>query len=89
MGQGAQRSGVGLALLNALVAAAEIAGYRQMVAVIGDSANAGSIALHRRHGFALVGALRNVGFKHGRWLDTVILQRTLGQGDATFPESTG
>ena len=52
-----------------------------MVAVIGDSANAASIALHARHGFAMVGTLRDVGFKHGRWLDTVLMQRALGAGD--------
>ena len=59
---------------------------RQMVAVIGDSANAASIKLHERSGFRFVGALRSVGFKHGRWLDCVIMQRALGDGDETLPD---
>jgi phosphinothricin acetyltransferase len=54
-----------------------------MVAVIGDSANQASIRLHEAAGFALVGTLRSVGFKHGRWLDTVLMQRPLGHGDRT------
>jgi phosphinothricin acetyltransferase len=66
------RSGVGSALLAALIARCEGGPWRQMVAVIGDSANAGSITLHRRLGFDMVGTLRNVGFKHGRWVDTVL-----------------
>jgi phosphinothricin acetyltransferase len=56
-----------------------------MIAVIGDSANAASIALHAAIGFRLVGTLRSVGFKHGRWLDTVVMQRPLGSADATSP----
>ncbi|MFO1029073.1 MAG: N-acetyltransferase family protein [Acetobacteraceae bacterium] len=78
--------GAGSLLLVALVEACEARGYRQMVAVVGDSANAPSIRLHERHGFRLVGTLRSVGHKHGRWLDTVLLQRTLGTGDATPPQ---
>jgi L-amino acid N-acyltransferase YncA len=74
------RSGVGSALLSALIARCEAGPWHQMVAVIGDSANAGSIALHRRQGFEMVGTLRNVGFKHGRWVDTVLMQRSLGAG---------
>jgi L-amino acid N-acyltransferase YncA len=58
-----------------------------MLAVVGDSANAGSIALHRRFGFELVGTLRSVGFKFGRWVDTPILQRALEPGDGRSPES--
>jgi phosphinothricin acetyltransferase len=54
-----------------------------MVAVIGDSANRASVELHRRAGFALVGTLRDVGWKHGRWLDTVLMQRALGSGSVT------
>ena len=77
--------GTGSALLSALIAACEAGPWRQMVAVIGDSANAGSLALHRRHGFALVGTLRSVGFKHGGWVDTVLMQRALGPGDGRFP----
>jgi phosphinothricin acetyltransferase len=56
-----------------------------MLAVIGDSANSASIGLHRRYGFALVGTLRSVGFKLGRWVDTPIMQRPLGAGDAPPP----
>ena len=60
-------------------------GDRQMLAVIGDSGNAASIALHARAGFRHVGTLRSVGFKLGRWLDTVEMQRPLGPGDTTLP----
>lgn len=79
------RHGVGRALLTGLVAACERAGRRQMVAVIGDSANAGSIGVHRALGFAEVGVVRNVGFKFGRWIDTVIMQRALGAGASDRP----
>jgi L-amino acid N-acyltransferase YncA len=75
------RRGIGRALLAALIDAATLAGFRQMVAVIGDSANAASIGLHAALGFAPVGTLRAVGWKHGRWLDTVLMQRALGPGD--------
>lgn len=78
------RRGVGLALMQRLIADAEALGYRQMIAVIGDSANLASIGLHERLGFHLVGTLRSVGWKHGRWLDSVIMQRALGPGD-TIP----
>ena len=79
--------GLGRLLLTRLLADAEVRGFRQMIAVIGDSANAASIALHAAAGFRLIGALRSVGFKHGRWLDTVIMQRPLGSADATPPEN--
>jgi L-amino acid N-acyltransferase YncA len=79
------RRGIGRLLLERLLDAAEEAGFRQMVAVIGDSAHAASIAVHARAGFILVGTLRAVGFKHGRWLDTVLMQRPLGRGDTTPP----
>lgn len=81
----AKGSGVGRALLAALIEAAEAKGYRQMIAVIGDSDNAPSIGLHRALGFEHVGTFRSVGFKHGRWLDSVLMQRSLGLGDATTP----
>lgn len=81
----AQRGGVGSVLLGRIVADAEARGFRQMIAVIGDSANAGSIAVHRRHGFRDVGTFRSVGRKHGRWLDSVHMQRALGEGDGTPP----
>lgn len=77
--------GLGLALLSELVRRCEIAGMRQMLAVIGDSANAGSIALHQRLGFAKVGQLNASGRKHGKWLDTVLMQRSLGAGDSSDP----
>ena len=79
------RKGMGALLLRALVAASAQRGYRQMIAVIGDTAQIGSIALHERAGFSHVGTLHSVGFKHGKWLDTVLMQRPLGQGDATAP----
>jgi phosphinothricin acetyltransferase len=76
-----RRRGVGAALLAALIHAAAAAGYRQMIAVIGDSANVASIGLHAAAGFEHAGVLRSVGWKHGRWLDTVLMQRPLGAGD--------
>ncbi len=79
------RKGIGALLLRALVAASAQRGYRQMIAVIGDSAQIGSIALHERAGFRHIGTLRSVGFKHGKWLDTVLMQRALGEGDTTTP----
>jgi phosphinothricin acetyltransferase len=68
-----------------LIAACEARGYRQMIAVIGDSANAGSIGVHGKCGFQMVGTHPNVGFKFGRWLDTVMMQRALGEGATTVP----
>jgi L-amino acid N-acyltransferase YncA len=79
--------GLGSALLAELVRRAEALGYRQLVAVIGDSAHRASIALHARHGFLSVGTLRSTGFKFGRWVDSVLMQRPLGEGDATRPVS--
>lgn len=75
--------GIGRRLLEEVVAACTAAGFRQLVAVIGDSANAASIALHGRLGFRTVGTFEAVGFKHGRWVDTVLMQRGLGEGDRT------
>jgi L-amino acid N-acyltransferase YncA len=77
--------GIGARLLPALIARCEALGLRQMIAVVGDSGNAASIRLHERCGFALIGTLRSVGYKHGRWLDSVFLQRSLGDGDASPP----
>jgi phosphinothricin acetyltransferase len=77
--------GIGRALLCAVLERSAAAGYRQMVAVIGDSANEASIALHRRLGFRSVGVLEAIGFKHGRWVDTVIMQRPLGEGGESLP----
>lgn len=84
----ARRRGVGAGLLDALIARATATGARQMVAIIGDSAHVASIALHRRAGFREVGVLENVGCKFGRWLDTVIMQRPLGEGADTPPPAT-
>jgi L-amino acid N-acyltransferase YncA len=81
----AQRQGIGGALLERLIAEAEAGGFRQMIAVIGDSANAASIELHRRAGFRMVGTFDNVGFKFGRWLDSVLMQRPLGIGATAAP----
>ena len=77
--------GVGKALVVALIAHAEAAGFRQLVAVIGDSDNAGSIGVHSSLGFVRAGVLRASGAKFGRWLDTVYMQRALGLGDTTPP----
>src|SRR5450631_3679842 len=79
------RRGIGLQLLQRLIAESEAHGYRQMIAVIGDSANAGSIGVHARCGFQMIGTHANVGFKFGRWIDTVLMQRTLGDGASTLP----
>jgi L-amino acid N-acyltransferase YncA len=80
-----QRRGIGRALLAALIEAGTVGGYRQMIAVIGDSEHAASIALHAALGFQYVGTLAKVGFKFGRWLDSVLMQRPLGPGSATLP----
>jgi phosphinothricin acetyltransferase len=77
--------GIGARLLQAVIDGATHAGKRQMLAVIGDSANTGSIALHRRLGFADVGTFRAVGFKFNRWVDSVLMQRALGEGGTTAP----
>jgi L-amino acid N-acyltransferase YncA len=81
--------GVGRALLSAVIARCEAMGLRRMLAVIGDSANAASIGLHRSLGFELVGVARGVGFKHGRWVDLVWMQRALHEGDQAPPIGAG
>ena len=78
----AQRSGVALLLMAELLARCEMTGARQMIAVIGDSANAGSLGLHAALGFRHIGTLQSTGWKFDRWLDTVLMQRALGPGDA-------
>ena len=83
--QSSQRRGIGRALLERLIADAEAGGFRQMIAVIGDSANAASIELHRAAGFRMVGTFDNVGFKFSRWLDSVLMQRPLGAGAMEMP----
>ena len=80
-----QGRGVGGALLAELIRRCEALGYRQLIAVIGDSAHAASIGLHASHGFLRVGTLRSVGYKFGRWIDSVIMQRPLGDGDSSTP----
>src|SRR3982074_1149262 len=82
------RRGIGTQLLQRLIADCEARGYRQMIAVIGDSANAGSIRVHARGGFQMIGTHPNVGFKFGRWRDTVMMQRALGEGATTLPRTT-
>ncbi|HXF54188.1 MAG TPA: GNAT family N-acetyltransferase [Hyphomicrobiaceae bacterium] len=82
---GDQGKGVGRALLGELISICESKGFRQMIAVIGNSANFASIALHRSLGFVFAGIIHSVGFKHGRWLDSVIMQRALGKGDTEPP----
>lgn len=77
--------GIGSALLSLIIQRCIEGGRRQMVAIIGNSENIASIRLHERLGFHKVGVLESVGFKHGRWLDTVIMQRPLGEGDHKLP----
>ena len=83
--QGSHRKGIGRAVLAELIRRCEALGYRQLIAVIGDSAHAPSIGVHAAAGFLRVGTIRSVGYKFGRWVDTVIMQRPLGAGDGTPP----
>lgn len=78
--------GIGQQLLDAVVQRCTDDGRRQMVAIIGNSENIASIRLHQRAGFRTVGVFQSVGFKHGRWLDTVIMQRELGEGAGSDPQ---
>ena len=82
----AHRRGIGRLLLAELIAQSEARGFRQMVAVIGDSHNHGSIGLHAAMGFEMTGTFRNVGYKFGRWLDSVMMQLALGEGARTGPK---
>jgi L-amino acid N-acyltransferase YncA len=77
--------GVGKSLLAALIPACDARGLRQLIAVIGDSAHHASIELHRRAGFEMIGTIRSSGFKFGRWVDTVLMQKALGPGDTIPP----
>jgi L-amino acid N-acyltransferase YncA len=79
------RRGIGRLLLTHLITAAEALGFRQMLGVIGDSANTGSIGVHAALGFRHIGTFQSIGFKHGRWLDTVLMQRALAGGAALPP----
>ena len=80
-------NGIGSALLGELIERCSKGPWRQMLAVIGNSGNEGSIALHGRMGFSHAGTFKSVGFKLGRWVDTVLMQRPLGEGDETLPTS--
>ena len=86
---GFERRGLGRLLLDAQIERCTALGYRRMVAVIGESADGASIRLHEAAGFARAGVVPSAGFKFGRWLDIVILQRPLGAGDTTLPEDDG
>jgi len=83
--EGSQRRGIGRTILAALIRACEASGARQLIAVIGDSANEASIGLHAALGFSQAGVLRSAGFKFGRWVDVVLMQRPLGEADRTSP----
>ena len=81
-----QRGGVGRALMKRLIEECTERGYRQMIAIIGGSQHAASIAFHKMIGFHDIGTFKSVGYKHGKWLDTVHLQLALGPGDTTPPD---
>jgi L-amino acid N-acyltransferase YncA len=81
--------GVGKALLGEVIVQCEAMGLRQMVALIGDSGNSGSIGVHRSCGFAHVGVFTGLGFKAGRWVDVVMMQRALNAGDGSTPDAAG
>ncbi|HEX7863470.1 MAG TPA: GNAT family N-acetyltransferase [Variovorax sp.] len=86
MSESARGKGLGAKLLAALSQAAEAAGVRKLIAVIGDSANAGSIGVHRSQGFTHVGVLKDCGWKFGEWRDVVLMEKVLGEGSTTKPE---
>jgi L-amino acid N-acyltransferase YncA len=81
----AQGKGIGRALLGALIDTCTAQGFRLMVAIIGDSANFASITLHRRAGFKFCGTIHSVGYKFGHWLDSVVMELPLGEGDTSAP----
>ncbi len=83
--EGAHRRGIGRRLLADLIEKCTALGYRQMIAVIGDSGNAPSIGVHAALGFRRTGLMQSCGFKFGRWVDTVMMQLPLGDGDDTLP----
>jgi phosphinothricin acetyltransferase len=87
--QGKAGQGIGKALVQAVIDRCEALGLRQMIAIIGDSGNAGSVGLHRSLGFDLMAAMPAVGFKHGRWVDIVWMQRALGVGASQPPSAPG
>jgi L-amino acid N-acyltransferase YncA len=81
--------GIGSQLMSKLIEALEPTGIRQMIAVIGDTENRASIVLHKKFGFKQIGILQNSGYKFDRWVDTVLMQRPLGEGAATPPQGSG
>ena len=81
-----QRRAVGGRMLAHLIKACEGRGYRQMIAVIADTANSASIRLHQKLGFVHIGILPHIGFKQGRWLDCLLMQRSLGEGEKSLPD---
>ena len=82
----ARGQGLGVQLLAALEQAAEAAGVRKLIAVIGDSANAGSVGVHRKQGFTHVGVIKDCGWKFGEWRDIVLMEKVIGAGSSTRPE---
>jgi L-amino acid N-acyltransferase YncA len=86
MADGARGQGAGKQLLAGLTTEAEAAGVRKLIAVIGDSANQGSVRVHAAVGFTPVGVLKSCGWKFGKWLDVVLMEKALGLGDTTSPE---
>ena len=86
LAEAARGKGLGAQLLAALSQAAESVGVRKLIAVIGDSANAGSIGVHRAQGFTHVGVLKDCGWKFGQWRDVVLMEKVLGEGSTTSPE---
>ncbi|KIQ17837.1 GCN5 family acetyltransferase [Variovorax paradoxus] len=86
MAESARGKGLGAKLLAALSQAAEAVGVRKLIAVIGDSANAGSVGVHRSQGFTHVGVLKDCGWKFGEWRDVVLMEKVLGEGSTTKPE---
>ena len=82
----ARGQGIGGALLRLVIDECTVRGFRQMIAVIGDATNAASVRLHKAAGFTLVGTLKDVGYKHGRWIDSVLMQRALGIGASGKPD---
>lgn len=84
----ARGKGLGKLLLSQLAAQAEAAGIRKLIAVIGDSSNAGSIGVHKAQGFSQVGIFKSCGWKFGRWLDIVLMEKFIGAGDGKPPETT-
>ncbi|SFE03860.1 GNAT family N-acetyltransferase [Paracidovorax konjaci] len=86
MADAARGKGLGRQLLDALCDAAQASGVRKLLAVIGDSANAGSIGVHRAAGFTEIGVMRSVGWKFGAWRDIVLMEKPLGAADSTAPE---